>query len=529
MLLLLVELLHGALAFPATTIRRAAPSSTSSTIYPSIVERASLSPGVASLRSDGNAIEGVHSEPSQPLTQTVLARVPELASWDSWYAHPRIVANGHVHTILAAKLRKTRAVKYHRQLVPTPDGGTLAVDLLAGIRRVEQSLDWRGSSKPTGTTVPSSLTTGGALPGAAEEDGFTTFVDEPPPLDPERPMLLLASGLGGGSQDTYVRSMAATAAERGWQVAVINMRACGDSPVTSPRLFSAYRGANDDLRLAVRHLRATRLGGAEGGKGGKGGTLAAVGWSNSGTIVNNALAEQATTHIPTDDASHRIDAAASIATPLNMPANSANLQRPFHSTVYDANLGKSLQRLWAAAREQYVDPETGEMREVPYWDGLAPADAPGGRAQLDATGVGVLHAKTFVADDGLASTARSIRELDEAVTRRQYGYASVDDYYAAASSDQRLALIAAPTLLLNAYDDPIVPGASLCAALAAARANPQLLMALTSHGGHLGWCERADPWGGSAWCERAACGFLEAALGLEPTLECEQASCEIFD
>ena len=33
-----------------------------------------------------------------------------------------------------------------------------------------------------------------------------------------RPMLLLASGLGGGSQDTYVRSMAATAAERGWQV-----------------------------------------------------------------------------------------------------------------------------------------------------------------------------------------------------------------------------------------------------------------------------------------------------------------------
>ena len=46
----------------------------------------------------------------------------------------------------------------------------------------------------------------------------TEFVAQPPPLDPSRPMLLLASGLGGGSQDTYVRSMAATAAERGWQV-----------------------------------------------------------------------------------------------------------------------------------------------------------------------------------------------------------------------------------------------------------------------------------------------------------------------
>ena len=514
-------LLQGTVSFPATAIRRAASSTTSSTIYPSVVERYSLSYGAACLRSDADAIEGVHSEPSQPLTQTVLSRVPELASWDSWYAHPRIVANGHVHTILAAKLRKTRAVKYHRQLVPTPDGGTLAIDLLAGIRRAEQSLDWRGGDSARERTAPSSLTTGGALPGAAEEEGFTTFVDDPPPLDPERPMLLLASGLGGGSQDTYVRSMAATAAERGWQVAVINMRACGSSPVTSPRLFSAYRGANDDMRVAVRHLRETRLGGADSGT-----PLAAIGWSNSGTIVNNVLAEQATTHA--DDPSHAIDAAAAIATPLNMPANSANLQRPFHRTVYDANLGKSLQALWAAARDQYVDPATGEMREVPYWDGLAPPDA-GGREQLDPTGVGVLHEKTFVADDALAKSARSIRELDEAVTRRQYGYASVDDYYAAASSDQRLGLIATPTLLLNAYDDPIVPGASLCDALASARANPQLVMALTSHGGHLGWCERDDPWGGSAWCERAACGFLEAALDLEPTLACEQASCEVFD
>ena len=38
------------------------------------------------------------------------------------------------------------------------------------------------------------------------------------------------------------------------------------------------------------------------------------------------------------------------------------------------------------------------------------------------------------------------RELDEALTRRQYGYASVDDYYAAASSDQRLQSITTPLL-----------------------------------------------------------------------------------
>ena len=39
-----------------------------------------------------------------------LHAVPELAHRKAWYAHPPLVSNGHVHTILAAKLRTTRAV-----------------------------------------------------------------------------------------------------------------------------------------------------------------------------------------------------------------------------------------------------------------------------------------------------------------------------------------------------------------------------------------------------------------------------------
>ena len=335
-----------------------APAAGTTAMKASTVYNGAIDPScqdLSQVRQSANLLEGVHSDREHPLTERVLSRVPELAQWDRWYSHPRLCANGHVHTILAAKLRKTPAVRYHRVLVPTPDGGTLAIDLLAGIRRRKQpnSGQLTGGGR-VGITSPSSLLTGGALPGAAEEAGFTQFVGEPPPLEPSRPLLLLASGLGGGSQDTYVRSMAANAAERGWQVAVLNMRACGDSPVTSPRLFSAYRGANDDVRHAVRHLRATRLGG--------GGTVAVLGWSNSGTIVNNVLAEQSTTHA--GDARHAIDAACALATPLNMPANSANLRRPFHREAYDRNLGRSLQKLWAAARAQYVDEASGAMRPV---------------------------------------------------------------------------------------------------------------------------------------------------------------------
>ena len=419
----------GLLTPTSTRFRAVSPSST---LKPPVDAIFPPSDVTACRRADGDAMEGVHADPTHRLTEKVLSHVPEIASWPAWYSHPRAVSNGHVHTIFAAKTRQTRAVRYHRQLVATPDGGTLAVDLLAGIRRVAQGDPGRRFSG-----LPSSS---GLLPGAAEAAGEDTqFVDEPPEMDIDRPMLVLASGLGGGSQDTYVCSMAATAAERGWQVAVVNMRACGGSPVTSPQLFSAYRGANDDLRLAVRHLRNSRLGG-EGGA-----PLAVIGWSNSGTILNNVLAEQATTHA--DDAAQgaMIDAGVSCACPLNMPANSANLNRTFHREIYDRNLGKSLRALWAAARDQFVDSKTGQPIPVPYWGGLSRQE------QLDSTGLD-MAGRTFVADDALARTGTSIRELDEALTRRQYGYDSVEDYYAAASSDQRLHLITTPLLLINAYD-----------------------------------------------------------------------------
>eukprot|EP00620_Florenciella_sp_RCC1587_P004423 CAMPEP_0182593244 /NCGR_PEP_ID=MMETSP1324-20130603/77611_1 /TAXON_ID=236786 /ORGANISM="Florenciella sp., Strain RCC1587" /LENGTH=78 /DNA_ID=CAMNT_0024810689 /DNA_START=1 /DNA_END=234 /DNA_ORIENTATION=+ len=70
---------------------------------------------------------------------------------------------------------------------------------------------------------------------------------------------------------------------------------------------------------------------------------------------------------------------------------------------------------------------------VPLWDGLSEKE----RAAVDARDEYKTPKGTFTVDEELARTALSIRDIDEALTRRQYGYASVDDYYAAASSDQR--------------------------------------------------------------------------------------------
>ena len=145
------------------------------------------------------------------------------------------------------------------------------------------------------------------------------------------------------------------------------------------------------------------------------------------------MAEQATTHA--GDPSHATDAAVGARR-----AQHAGEFGEFAAAVPQRrlrlDLGKSLRTLWDAARPQYVDAATDLCVPVPRWD-----DASGVRRRR---------------------RARARRAFDPRDRRgghaRQFGYASVDDYYAAASSDQRLGQIAAPLLLLNAFDDPIVPG-----------------------------------------------------------------------
>ena len=436
----------------------------------------------------GAGIEGVHAANDSSLALRVLERVPELATWRGWYRPPALLGrNGHAHTIWAAKARATRACRYARALLPTPDGGTLALDLLDGISRRE----------------------------VAEAERATTF--RAPPDDGDaalygraRPFVLLISGLGGGSQDTYVRSMAARAATRGWSVGVLNMRSCGDAPVTSPRFFSAHRGATDDVRVALEHLARVRGAGAP--------PIAALGWSNGGSIVVNALAEQAAAAEGSAGGGARIAAAAALATPLDMVANSRNLRRPFHRVVYDRAIGGSLATKFRASRALFEDAATGAPVPVPAWEG--PANARGGG---DAA-----PPRSFVADTAKAAGATTIRELDEAVTAPCFGFASVDDYYASASPGQRLQDVRTPLLVLSAYDDPIAIGPAI--PFDAARGNARVVLAVTSAGGHLGWCDAGAARGAPAWVEDAALGFLEASLDEFPrTDECEQASCTVFD
>jgi len=119
------------------------------------------------------------------------------------------------------------------------------------------------------------------------------------------------------------------------------------------------------------------------------------------------------------------------ACPFNLPLASGNLKRWFHSNVYDRSIARSLSTKIAEWKDLFLS-EEGASKPVPAWEGLGPD-------------------KTFVADQSvLTGQLRTIREIDEAITRRCFGFDTVDDYYGHASSDQRLHLIDVPCMMINA-------------------------------------------------------------------------------
>lgn len=81
----------------------------------------------------------------------------------------------------------------------------------------------------------------------------------------------------------------------------------------------------------------------------------------------------------------------------------------------------------------------------------------------------------------------TLYEFDTVVTSRLGGFASTEDYYRSQSPRMFAHGIKVPFLALNAVDDPIATQNGI--PLEAASCNPNLMFALTRHGGHLGWFE----------------------------------------
>jgi predicted alpha/beta-fold hydrolase len=108
--------------------------------------------------------------------------------------------------------------------------------------------------------------------------------------------------------------------------------------------------------------------------------------------------------------------------------------------------------------------------------------------------------------------ARTLREFDDAVTAPLHGFRDAADYYARASAKPVLGRIEVPTLVLNARNDPFLPGRHLPPP---ADVSPAVTLETPDTGGHVGFVQGSFP-GHLRWLPQRIIEFLSHHLPERP-------------
>ncbi|KAF9922385.1 hypothetical protein FBU30_007477 [Linnemannia zychae] len=288
----------------------------------------------------------------------------------------------------------------------------------------------------------------------ATPDGGTVSIDWAPsvktmPAD-DTPTLVLLHGLTGGSHESYIRALVETMTKvHGYRCVVFNARACANTELTSAQLYCG--SWTDDLRMVVKYIRKTL----------PESKLMSVGFSLGANILMNYMGEEG------DNCEFL--GAMSVGNPFDLMGTSLAIERGWlGKNIYSPAMGGNLRRIFTK------------------------------------------HTKWFensgVVDVDLVLRGVSIRDFDDAVTRRVFKYRTVNEYYRMASSSQRILDIKRPFLCLNALDDPIA--VSECLPRDEIKTNPYGLLATTARGGHLGWFEGF--WSQKRWCTKPLAEFCIA-------------------
>ena len=268
-------------------------------------------------------------------------------------------------------------------------------------------------------------------------------------LGDDAPVGLVLHGLEGSARRGYSHELYKQLAWRGIRPVGMNYRSCSGEMNWQRRVYHA--GATDDVNLVVDWLRQRY----------PDVPLGIVGISLGGGMLLKYLGE------PAANASGKVAAAVAISNAFDMMTSSDVLANGLGRFYTQHFVKKIMEKL--------------EAKSALYGDSL----------DLDAV-----------------RSARSFRELDDALTAPLNGFRDAADYYEQCSAGQFLPTVSCPTLLIRALDDPFF-GPDIPYNVIAA--NPNLHTGFTTHGGHVGFVERRQR-RVAFWSERQAARFLSWQL-----------------
>jgi predicted alpha/beta-fold hydrolase len=259
-----------------------------------------------------------------------------------------------------------------------------------------------------------------------------------------RTTVVIVHGLGGSVDAPYVLGAARLAHRAGANVVRLNQRNCGGTEHLTPTLY--HSGMSGDLAAVVREL-ASRDGLCR---------LLVAGFSMGGNLALKMAGEMGEAAPPA------LRGVCAVSPALDLRTTTENLERP-SNRAYEWTFVRGLRRLVERKTELYP---------------------------------------SLYGTRGL-ERLRTVRDFDELYTAPYGGFADADDYYERASALGLVGRIRVPTLVIQAQDDPLVPFAPL--RQAAIPANPAVVAATPSHGGHVAFvsAERSARF----WAEERLAGF----------------------
>jgi len=263
---------------------------------------------------------------------------------------------------------------------------------------------------------------------------------------PGQPLVVLFHGLEGSSNSHYARGLMAALAARGWSGVVPHFRGCSGEANLAPRFY--HSGDASEVDWIVRKLRASHEG-----------VLYAAGVSLGGNALLRWLGESG-------HGAEVVDAACAVSAPLDLARGGEALSSGFNM-LYTRMFLQTLKPKCLAKLEQF----------------------PG------------------LFDRAALLAARDLYAFDNVVTAPLHGYRDTDDYWHRASARHVLHEITVPTLVLNARNDPFLPGIHLPTS-----ASNAVTLEYPEQGGHVGFAVGPFP-GRIDWLPRRILDHFDAVRG----------------
>jgi hypothetical protein len=271
--------------------------------------------------------------------------------------------------------------------------------------------------------------------------GVTTSAN----TNPHSPLVVLFHGLEGGSRSHYARALMAALHHPGWRGVVIHFRGCSGE---INRLRRAYHsGDSAEIDWILRRLKRQHAAG----------DLFAAGVSLGGNALLKWLGESRAA------AAEVIAAAAAVSAPVDLTAAGDALDTGFN-LIYTRHFLASMKKKTLAKLARFPD----------------------------------------LCDRQRVLRARTLRAFDDIVTAPLHGYRDTDDYWLRASSKPLLRSIVAPTLMINARNDPFLPAHALPLPH---EVSPAVSLELPMTGGHAGFAAGGFP-GHLDWLPRRILDFF---------------------